>query len=105
MRKLQITVSASKDLEAITDYFLAQSVDAGDRFVKMFGQKSSYLARFPFIGKSYGYLRPNLRGLSLMGYIALYQVSDESIEIIRVVSGYRNLDKLFSDDEEEYPTD
>ena len=43
MRKLQITVSASKDLEAITDYFLAQSVDAGDRFVKMFGQKCSYL--------------------------------------------------------------
>lgn len=98
MRKLRITVSASKDLEAISDYFLGQSIDAGDRFVKLFAQKCSYLARFPFIGKSYGYLRPNLRGLSFMGYIVLYQVSDNSIEIVRVVSGYRNLEKLFSEE-------
>lgn len=98
MRQLQITVSASKDLEAISDYFLSKSVDAGDRFVKSFGQKCNYLATFPYIGKSYEHLKPNLRGLSLMGYIVFYQVSAESIEILRVISGYRNVDKIFMED-------
>lgn len=36
MRTLRITVPASQDLEEISDYFLEQSVDAGDRFVKAF---------------------------------------------------------------------
>jgi toxin ParE1/3/4 len=96
MRQLRITLSASKDLQAISDYFLGQSIEAGDRFVKTFGQKCKYLAQFPYIGKSYDYLRPNLRGLSVMGHVVFYQVSDDSIEIVRVVSGYRNLEDMFS---------
>ncbi|WP_255447832.1 type II toxin-antitoxin system RelE/ParE family toxin [Picosynechococcus sp. PCC 11901] len=52
---------------------------------KNFGQKCQYLARFPYIGKSYDYLRPNLRGLLVMGYVVFYQVSDDSIKIVRVL--------------------
>jgi toxin ParE1/3/4 len=33
MKTLRITTAASRDLDEISDYFLAQSVDAGDRFV------------------------------------------------------------------------
>jgi toxin ParE1/3/4 len=97
MRQLRITLAASKDLQAISDYFLAQSIGAGDRFVQLFGQKCKYLARFPYIGKSYDHLRPNLRGLSVMGYIIFYLVNDDSIEIIRVISGYQNLENIFSE--------
>jgi hypothetical protein len=39
MRALRITIPASQDLDAISDYFLEQSVDAGDRFVEAFNQK------------------------------------------------------------------
>lgn len=39
MRTLLITTPASQDLEEISEYFLAASVDAGDRFVEGFGQK------------------------------------------------------------------
>ena len=97
MRQLRITLAASKDLQAISDYFLAQSLQAGDRFVKTFGQKCQYLAQFPHMGKSYDYLRPNLRGLAVMGYIVFYQVTDDRIEIIRVISGYRSLKDIFSE--------
>lgn len=97
MRQLRITLSASKDLQAISDYFLRQSIGAGDRFVQIFGQKCKYLARFPYIGKSYDHLRPNLRGLSVMGYLLFYLVNDDSAEIIRVISGYRNLEDIFSE--------
>lgn len=65
MKSLRITRPASQDLDEISDYFLAQSLDAGDRFVESFNQKCTQLARYPYIGKSYTYFRPGLRGLLL----------------------------------------
>ncbi|OCQ90721.1 plasmid stabilization protein [Oscillatoriales cyanobacterium USR001] len=98
MRALRITAPACQDLEEISEYFLLISVDAGDRFVQTFTQKCQHLARFPYIGKSYAQLRPGLRGLLLMGYIVFYQVVEDDIEILRVVSGYRNLQGIFQND-------
>lgn len=95
MRFLRITITASQDLEAISDYFLESSIDAGDRFVETFNQKCQHLARFPYIGKSYARLRPGLRGLLLMDYIIFYQVVKDDVEILRVVSGYQDLQGIF----------
>lgn len=95
MRALRITAPASRDLEEISDYFLEKSVDAGDRFVETFGQKCQHIARFPFIGKSYGHIRLGLRGVLLMDYIVFYCVSNDAVEILRVLSGYRNLQGIF----------
>lgn len=90
-----ITVPACRDLETISDYFLASSVEAGDRFVKAFNQKCQHLASFPYIGKSCAQLRPNLRGILLMDYIIFYQVIDDNIEILRIINGYRSLGGIF----------
>ena len=95
MRTLLITAPASQDLEAISEYFLEVSVDAGDRFVEGFGKKCQQLARYPYIGKSYTPLKPGLRGISLMSHIIFYRVLENRIEILRVVSGYRNLQDVF----------
>jgi toxin ParE1/3/4 len=95
MRFLRITITASQDLEAISEYFLESSIDAGDRFVETFNQKCQHLARFPYIGKSYARLRPGLRGLLLMDYIIFYQVVKDDVEILRVVSGYQDLQGIF----------
>lgn len=43
MKRLVITRAASRDLADISDYFLAQSVEAGDRFVEQFDQKCQFL--------------------------------------------------------------
>ncbi|MEO0648790.1 MAG: type II toxin-antitoxin system RelE/ParE family toxin [Cyanobacteria bacterium J06650_10] len=94
---MRITVPASRDLEEISDYFLAKSVDAGDRFVEAFSHKCQHIARFPFIGKPYDQIEPGLRGLGLMGYIIFYRVSESDIQALRVVSGYRNLQDVFSE--------
>lgn len=98
MRRLQITVTACQDLDVISGYFLEKSLSAGDRFVKSFNQKCRQLAQFPYIGKSYDDIKPGLRGLSLMGHIIFYRVTEDTIEILRVVSGYRNLGNVMSDD-------
>ena len=94
MKTLRITLPASQDLNEISDYFLAQSIDGGDRFVETFNQKCKYLARYPYID-NYAHLRPGLRGLLLMGYIIFYRVIGDDVESLRIVSGYRNLQDVF----------
>ena len=95
MKNLRITIAASQDLDKISDHFLAQSIDAGDRFVTVFNQKCTHLARYPYIGKSYAHIRTGLRGLLLMNYIIFYRVIGDDVEILRVVNGYRNLQDVF----------
>lgn len=43
MKSLRITLSASQDLDEISDYFLGQSIDADERFVEAFNLKSVQL--------------------------------------------------------------
>ncbi|MBE9187816.1 hypothetical protein IQ270_25030 [Microcoleus sp. LEGE 07076] len=47
----------------IYDYFLEQSIDAGDRFVEGFGKKCQYLAEFPYLGRN-PFMKS--RGISLL---------------------------------------
>ncbi|NER00715.1 MAG: type II toxin-antitoxin system RelE/ParE family toxin [Cyanothece sp. SIO2G6] len=97
MRQLKITAPACQDLNDIAEYFLERSVDAGDRFVTSFNQKCKHLSQFPHIGKRYEQLKAGIRGIGLMGYIIFYRVTDDTVEILRVVRGDRNLPKLIGD--------
>ncbi|MBE9078912.1 type II toxin-antitoxin system RelE/ParE family toxin [Romeria aff. gracilis LEGE 07310] len=95
MRRCTIARAASQDLDDIIDYFLSRNVDAGDRFIQSFNRKCQQLAQFPHTGRSYTEIMPELRGMPLQGYIIFYQVTDEAITILRVLSGYRDLRSVF----------
>lgn len=97
MIHLKITVGASRDLEEISNYFLEKSVDAGDNFVEGFHRKCQQLVKFPYSGRSYDHLMAGLRGTPLMGYIIFYQVIENEIEIVRVISGYRNFQNVWEE--------
>ncbi len=97
MSKYIISQAASQDLDDICDYFASRSIEAGERFVTAFNQKCKNLVKFPHIGRSYDLVSPGLRGISLDGYIIFYQLISDSIEIVRVVSGYRDLPSLLSE--------
>ena len=94
-----ISPSASRDLNEIADYFLARNLEAGEKLFREFNKKCQNLANFPSMGRSYAHIKPSLRGLPLDGYVILYQVLDDGVEILRVVSGYRDLKSLFEDEE------
>ncbi len=95
MRTCLISPEASQDLDKIFDYFASNNVEAGERFVLTFENKCEKLLRFPNMGRSYNDIEPSLRGIPLDNYIILYRLIDNGIEIVRVVSGYRNLEYLF----------
>jgi len=101
MNRYIISPAASQDLDEISDYFVSRSVEAGERFVNGFEQKCKNLVNFPNMGRSYANVEPSLRGVPLEGYIILYRVIEHGIEIVRVVNGYRDLESLFSDSDQE----
>jgi toxin ParE1/3/4 len=97
MSRYVINVLASRDLNEIADYFAENSLAAGDIFFRNFNSKCQQLINFPNSGKSYASIRPDLRGLSLEGYIIFYRILDDGIEILRVVSGRRDLPSVFEE--------
>lgn len=48
------------------------------------------------MGKSYEKLSPNLWGFTVNDCIIFYYPSEDGIKVTRVVSGYRDLESLFS---------
>lgn len=97
MSRYVINILASRDINEIADYFAETNVEAGERFFSEFNRKCQQLVAFPNSGKSYAKIRPDLRGVSLQGYIVFYRVLDDGIEILRVVSGRRNFPSLFEE--------
>lgn len=97
MNRYIIAPSASQDLNKIADYFLAVNVEAGGKLLIKFSQKCQQLAQFPNWGRSYSHIRSSLRGLPLDGYIIFYRVTDDTVEILRIVSGRQDLEALFSE--------
>ena len=53
------------------------------------------------MGRSYANIQPSLRGIPLDSHIILYRERDSKVEIVRVVSGYRDLNSLFDNSSDE----
>ncbi len=79
MKQHIISPEASQDLSEIIDYFARINIDAGERFVDEFDKKCKYLANFPNMGRSYGNIKPDLRGVPLDDYIILYRVINSEV--------------------------
>jgi toxin ParE1/3/4 len=97
MSRATISQTASRDLVEILDYFANINIDAGERFIQEFEKKCKNIANFPNMGRSYENIAPFLRGIPIDSHIILYKVINDEITIVRVVSGKRDLNSLFSD--------
>lgn len=94
--QFRLTEPAVKDIEDIADYFAQQSgLDAAERFLSKLDAKFAKLTQFPSLGRKRDEILPNIRSLSLEQYLILYMLIGQNIEILRVVSGYRDLTELF----------
>jgi toxin ParE1/3/4 len=92
-----ISRPAIRDLESISSYFAEVNVEAGERFLQGFNKRCQQLANFPSMGRGYDHLQVGLRGLPLEGYIILYRLLDDGIEIVRVANGRQDLRSLFDE--------
>jgi toxin ParE1/3/4 len=99
----KFTVPASRDIESIIDYVADNSsFDAAESLLSKINSKCERLAKFPSMGRSRDELATNVRSFPVNDYLIFYRPIEEGIEILRVVSGYRDLEGLFLKDDEDF---
>ena len=98
----RITPTASRDIESIMDYLAEKvSVERAEHFLEKINAKFKLLVKFPQIGRRRDELYPGLRSVPLEDYLIFYRLVPGEIEVMRVVGGYRDLEALFAENDEE----
>ncbi len=95
MSGYSFTDLAIQDLESICDAIAVNNPDAGSDLFDRIREQCLRVAKFPLSGKKYDRLKPSLRGFIVKSYIIFYSIEGENITVVRVISGYRDLDSIF----------
>jgi len=86
---------AEADLDEIWLHIAQDDPNSADRFIDLIEERCRLLAENPLMGRSRPELAPGLRSFPVGNYIIFYNPIEGGIEIVRVVSGARNIDALF----------
>lgn len=99
--QFRLTEPAIQDIEHIADYIARESgLEQADQFLTKLDAKFSKIAQFPNLGRQRSEILPGLRSLSVGQYLILYIPANQDVDILRVVSGYRDLLALFANSDE-----
>lgn len=91
---------AIQDVEDIADYIASQTeLEQAERFLSKLDAKFARITQFPSLGRPRSEILPGLRSLAMDSYLILYTVTESRVDILRVVSGYRDLTSLFIEDD------
>jgi toxin ParE1/3/4 len=93
--KLRLRPEARRDLQEIGDYIARDDRRAAGRFVHMLREKCTFLAQNPYIGRERPELRAGLRSFPVQNYVIFYHIIDDTLEVVTVVHGSRDLDSMF----------
>jgi toxin ParE1/3/4 len=86
---------ARRDILLLWNYIAEDNEQAADRFVDFLIQRFKLLGRNPHIGRRRDDLRAGYRSFPVGQYVVFYRVMDNVIQIMHVVHGKRDIDKLF----------
>ena len=94
---LERSHEARTDLIDIWSYIAAENPDAADRQIDKIEAIFNRLREYPMLGAKRDDINAGLRGFTRDHYLILYQLDEfrESVQIIRVVHGMRDLAALF----------
>jgi len=97
MKVPQLTISkqANQDLTEIWLYIANDSPQTADSFLDTILEQCQSLCFSPELGRNRDELFPGVRSFPLKRYIIYYRTTENSVEIIRVLSGYRDLHSIF----------
>jgi len=95
-RRIVYLDPADDDIEEIVASVRKHSRGAAERLRDAILIRVGELAETPGLGHARpGVARPELRFLSVKGYVVAYVYDDETLTVERVVHGSRDIDKLF----------
>jgi toxin ParE1/3/4 len=93
--KLVISDDAISDLTDIWTFIAEDSPERADQFIDGIHAKCEALAEAPMMGRERSELVPGMRSFPLARYLIFYRIVEEALQVVRVLSGYRDLDSLF----------
>jgi len=93
--KLRISPRASSDLVEIWSYIADDSVANADAFIDKLYETMQLLAGTPGSGRQREELAPGMQSFPYGRYVIFYRVVTGAIEIVRVLHGARDIEKLF----------
>jgi len=97
MKEYQLIISeqAIHDLEEIWLYVATDSPQAADTFLDVVFEQCQLLCTSPEMGRAREDLLPGMRSFPVKRYVIFYRVLPERVEIVRILSGYRDLESIF----------
>lgn len=98
MTRYRLSVQSRLDLNEIWLYIAADNVTAADRFIDELVSRFQTLAAEPGIGRTRDELAESLRSFPVGNYVILYRTIQDGIEVVRVLSGFRDIPYIFADD-------
>ncbi|MEH1800707.1 MAG: type II toxin-antitoxin system RelE/ParE family toxin [Nostoc sp.] len=93
-----------RDLIELATYIAEDNLEASDRFLAAAETTFKQLGKMPGMGKPCQFSHPNLAGVRQQGikgfkkYLVFYLPSDSGVEILRVIYGGRDVEKILDED-------
>ncbi len=98
MSRYRLSQQSRSDLDDIWLYIASDNVTAADRFIDELVDKFQTLATQPGIGRTRDELGESLRSFPVSNYVIFYRPMQAGIEVVRVLSGFRDIPNVFTDD-------
>ena len=95
-RRLIVAREARQDMLEIWEFIASNSIRAADSVGELFQQEFLAIQQHPGLGPRREELQPGVRSLPVGSYLIFYRVSRDSVQILRVVHGARDLGALFA---------
>ena len=93
--KLIISDQATHDLADIWLYIANDSPQVAGKFIDSIYEHCRLFCSSPDMGKVRDELLPGLKSFPLKRYVIFYRILSDSVEIVRVLSGYRDIGSIF----------
>jgi toxin ParE1/3/4 len=95
----RITERAQADLDDLWDHLAERNEAAADRLVDEILERSRFHVRFPKTGRSRADIAPSVRSFVVRPYVIFFRAVDDTIEILRVLHGSRDIDSIMKSEE------
>lgn len=95
MGRIDTTEAAEDDLAEAALFIAEDDIIAAERFVENVEERYRLLADSPELGRPREDLGPDIRCLPFRKYLIFYRPIEGGIQVVRFLSGYREIESLF----------
>jgi toxin ParE1/3/4 len=101
MSKPRISEQAEADLHHAWEYLAERNEAAADRLMDDILERARLHAQFPLMGSIREDLGTGLRSFVVSPYIVIYRPFKDTIEVLRVLHGSRDIPEIMNPEDEE----